>query len=433
MKSDAPPSLNAIVESYGRFVPEQFLKLLDKENITEITLGDHKELTMTVLFSDIRNFTTLSEAMTPDHIFKFINHFFGVMEPLLSQYGGIIDKFIGDAIMALFPSGADSGLQASIAMLQGLQAFNTERQSQHEKPIAIGIGLNTGVTILGTVGGRTRMDSTVISDAVNVASRVEAMTKVYGTPLLISERTFYSLEAIDQYHIRFIDRIRVKGKKQPESVYEVYDADPPEVLAGKNKSRRLFEEGIAHYHLKNIAEAKKLLMHCLDTCQYDQAAQVYLQRCLEFEASGVHRGTGEIDHRLEWDASIEIGHPQIDEQHRQLFTLAADFIKTIKVCTCFSQTSKAIEPLSQAIEAHFRDEENVMKETGYPFFAENKQQHERFSKYFNELKHDIERDLKDKRLYLLFRLQILIVDWLINHTGGIDKHLGKFLRLRKNG
>ncbi len=174
-------------KAYERFVPHELLSLLGKKNITEITLGDQIEKEMTVLFSDIRDFTSLSEKMTPQENFDFINTYLGIMEPITRQYNGIIDKYIGDAIMALFPNNVDDAVQGAIAMLEKLVEFNQMPQDAGFQKIRIGIGLHTGKLMLGTIGGQARMDGTVISDAVNLASRIEGLTKIYGTPLLISE------------------------------------------------------------------------------------------------------------------------------------------------------------------------------------------------------------------------------------------------------
>ena len=220
-------SLDDIVSAYSRFVPHQFVQLLGKDSVVDIDLGESLEKKMTILFSDMRDFTTLSESMTPRQNFEFINTYLERMEPVITKYHGVIDKYIGDAIMALFPTGPDDALDGAIGMLDTLAAYNKEREAIGHRPIFIGIGLNTGLMMLGTVGGRNRMESTVISDAVNLASRVESMTKSYGTSLLITEHTYCGLKDPSRYGIRFADRVMVKGKTQPQSVYEVFDGDPP--------------------------------------------------------------------------------------------------------------------------------------------------------------------------------------------------------------
>ncbi|MBD0300431.1 MAG: PAS domain S-box protein, partial [Nitrososphaera sp.] len=156
-----------IAEATSRFVPNEFLAFLGCDSIVDIKLGEAVELEMSVLFSDIRDFTTLSEQMTPTENFKFINSYLSRMEPLIVENQGFIDKYIGDAIMALFSEGADDAVKAGIAMLETLAEYNRDRLSLGYVPVEIGVGINTGSLILGIVGGKSRMDGTVVSDAVN--------------------------------------------------------------------------------------------------------------------------------------------------------------------------------------------------------------------------------------------------------------------------
>ncbi|EDN71844.1 adenylate/guanylate cyclase [Beggiatoa sp. SS] len=208
------------------------------------------------MFCDIREFTSISEKMTPKEIFEFINAYLGQMEPIIIEHHGIIDKYIGDAIMALFPTSADDAVRGGIAMLKRLTQYNKQLQRSGFKPMRIGIGINTGHLMLGTVGGQNRMDGTVIADAVNLASRVEGLTKTYGTALLITEHTYRKLAEPLEYHVRVIDAVKVKGKSEVVTVYEIYDADPPEMLALKEQSRNEFEDGFVLYHDDAYQEAQ---------------------------------------------------------------------------------------------------------------------------------------------------------------------------------
>jgi class 3 adenylate cyclase len=288
-------SISGIIEAYSRFVPHELLGLMGKDSITSVDLGDHIEKTMTILFSDIRDFTTLSEAMGPKDNFAFINSYLEQMNPIIAYYNGIIDKYMGDAIMALFPTNADDALNGAIRMLNQLVSYNEGRKKSGYAPIRIGLGLKTGLMILGIIGGRHRMDSTVISDAVNLASRIESMTKNYGTPLLISEHTYYALKHVSLHDIRFIDRVKVKGKKQPQSVYEVFDADLPALRESKRKTKGLYEEALAQYHFKEVPAALQLLTEYLRQVPEDTAGHSYQVRCERFLKTGFHESSGEID------------------------------------------------------------------------------------------------------------------------------------------
>jgi class 3 adenylate cyclase len=185
---------------------------LARKNIAEIQRGECVKKQMSILFADIRSFTTLSEQMTPEDTFKFINGYLRRMEPAIINNGGFIDKYIGDAIMALFEGSADGAVKAGVTMLNTLADYNVKRQRSNRQPIEIGIGINTGNLMLGTVGGNSRIDTTVIGDAVNLSARLQELTKVYQTPLLISHNTFACLEEPMKYALRVIAQEQVRGK-----------------------------------------------------------------------------------------------------------------------------------------------------------------------------------------------------------------------------
>ncbi|HEY9651825.1 MAG TPA: adenylate/guanylate cyclase domain-containing protein, partial [Coleofasciculaceae cyanobacterium] len=272
-------------EASSRFIPRQFLQLLEKDSIVDVKIGDQVQKEMSVLFSDIRDFTSLSEQMTPQDNFKFINAYLSRMEPAIIAHHGFIDKYIGDAIMALFSGSADDAVRAGIAMLEQLTDYNHHRAKLGYVPIHIGIGINTGSLMLGTVGGQNRMDSTVISDAVNLASRLEGLTKSYGVSLLISHHTFAQLQDANQYAFRIIDRLKVKGKSSAVSIYEVFDGEQLELRQAKLATKQDFEQGILLYNLGRFIEAAQRFNNCLYINPMDTVAQIYLKRCREIALS----------------------------------------------------------------------------------------------------------------------------------------------------
>ena len=273
-----------LTDAYGRFVPHQFLNLLGYESIIDVNLGDQVQQEMSVLFADIRDFTTLSETMTPQENFNFINAYLSRMEPAITSNNGFIDKYIGDAIMALFSDFADDAVKAGIEMLNILTNYNEDRQRVGYIPIKIGIGINSGSLMLGTVGGKSRMDSTVISDAVNLASRIEGLTKDYSVPLLISHQTLERLRNPADYAIRVVDKVQVKGKSQYVVVYEVFDADPPEIRSAKLANLPVYTEAMFLCERKQFREAGKLFEECLRTNPSDQVARIYLKRCRDWRS-----------------------------------------------------------------------------------------------------------------------------------------------------
>jgi class 3 adenylate cyclase/FixJ family two-component response regulator len=268
-------------EISSRFVPNEFLALLGCNNLIDIRLGDAKQKEMSVLFCDIRNFTQLSEKMTPGESFEFINSYLSYMEPLISEHRGFIDKYIGDAIMALFGGDADDAVDAGIAILRRLEIYNEHRKTSNDSPIHVGIGINTGVLILGTVGTEKRMDGTVISDSVNLSSRIENLTKNYKVSLLITHHTFAALKNPEKYAIRRIDSVKVKGKNEMITVYEVFDADPEPIKAAKLETLAIFNRAMVAFNEQNFEQAQELFSQCLVNNPKDSVCQIYFARVLQ--------------------------------------------------------------------------------------------------------------------------------------------------------
>lgn len=229
-----------LTNAYEPFVPKQILQELGKQDILEVTLGDFVERkNMSILFADIRSFTTLSEALTPQENFKFLNSYLERMAPSIHQNNGLIDQYIGDAIMALFPQSPDDALKAAISMQEALGVYNQHRKNQGYPPIKVGIGINTGRIILGTIGAQDRMQETVIGDAVNVAARLQELTKNYQTNILISENTFEGLENPESFDLALTDRVTMRGKTQPVAIWSVLDEDLPEVKSASFEKQTL--------------------------------------------------------------------------------------------------------------------------------------------------------------------------------------------------
>ncbi|XWK90590.1 MAG: response regulator [Phormidium sp.] len=282
--------LAKLTSAYERFVPHNFLKFLEKESIIDVRLGDQVQQKMTVMFSDIRSFTTLSESMTPQENFNFINSYLSRVSPLIRKNQGFIDKYIGDAIMALFPESALDAVLAAIAMQQEMVIYNQHQQKSDFPPIEIGIGLHTGKLMLGTIGEAERMETTVIADAVNLASRLEGLTKLYGVGILVSEHTIAQLGNFSKINYRFLDRVRVKGKSEPVAVYEVYDPEltPSNLL--KSETRELFEQAFDAYTQQYFTESKQQFQEILRINPDDKAAIIYIERCQNYHQYGVKNG-----------------------------------------------------------------------------------------------------------------------------------------------
>ncbi len=270
--------LEDLLGAYGRFVPHELLRLLSKESIVDLQLGDHVQRDMTVMFSDIRSFTALSESMTPFETFNFLNSYLKRMGPEIRRNNGFIDKYIGDAIMALFPRCADDGLAAAVAMQQRLAEYNGHRKSSGYRPISIGIGVHSGTLMLGTVGEHERMDGSVIADAVNLASRLEALTRLYGAAILTTGRTLKSLRATGRFACRFIDRVQVKGREGTVLLFEVLDGCPPAEREMKLSSREELARGLRSYYGRRFAEALAIFETLRARNPSDEVVRIFQNR-----------------------------------------------------------------------------------------------------------------------------------------------------------
>lgn len=267
----------AAADAQRRFFPREFLDLLGKQTITQVALGDQIQREMTVLFADLRGFTARAETLSPAECFAFVNMIFAAICPLVREHGGFIDKFLGDGFLALFPGPADEAVTAAVAIQRRLTALNEDRP---EAPVRLGIGLHTGTVMMGTVGEPERMEATVLSDDVNVAARIEALTKHYGANVLCSEQTLQRLAPAAR-QARSFGHVRIPGKRHEIAVFELIEADPAPVCARKRASAPDFAAGLEHLRRAEFAAACERFGRVLDADATDGAAQLYLQRATD--------------------------------------------------------------------------------------------------------------------------------------------------------
>lgn len=270
--------LQSLLEAYSRFVPQAYIRLLGKTDVVELKLGDYLQKQMTVLFTDIRGFTSLSEKMSPYENFAFINSFLKRMGPIVRENSGIIDKYIGDAIMALFDDQPENAVSAAIHMFEELERYNKYRSEKAFEPIDMGVGIHSGSIMVGTVGEKERMDGTVIGDSVNLASRLESLTKMYGAHIIISETTVRLLPNRSRYKMRFIDRVIVKGKTEPITLIEILDGKTSEVTLKKIEFAVEFENAARDFH-NRVPNLKARFEELAKKNPEDKAVALYLERC----------------------------------------------------------------------------------------------------------------------------------------------------------
>lgn len=261
--------LEATNASIRRFVPFEFLERIGRTNVREVQRADAVRLEMTLMFFDVRGFTTLAEARPPDETFGFVSRLLGHLEPHVRGNGGFVNQFTGDGFLALF-SDADGAARAAVAMMRSLDGFDALGA-----PIRAGIGLHTGTVVLGTLGGRDQLLAGVVADAANLASRIEGMTKLYGSAVLMSGETRDRLTEPERFALREIDRVIAKGRRTPITLYELLDAEPEPVRAERISALAAFADALGAYRRADFAAAAAGFAAGGD----DPAARALAERC----------------------------------------------------------------------------------------------------------------------------------------------------------
>lgn len=274
-----------IANSYNRFVPHELIALLERNGILEVLPGDQVMAEFTVLFADVRGFTAIAERLPPSLTFYFINEYLRHVQPAVDENGGIVNQFLGDGIMALFPKDADAAVAGAVAMFDGVRRYNASRDAKLPE-IRIGVGMNTGMLALGTRGVPERLDCGVVGDPVNIASRVEGLTKPYGAPLVISETTYAAMKHPERWAIRELDLVVPVGRKQPLRIYEVIDAEVGAMRDGKRATLDTFRAARAALAAGRFDEALGGFSACCMAFPGDVAASLLVQRCAQLREDG---------------------------------------------------------------------------------------------------------------------------------------------------
>ena len=276
---------NQVIEKRGRYLKKAFSSYLSAELVDEIVKnpdrlklgGEKRELS--ILFSDIRGFTTISESLSPEELVRLLNEYLAPMTRIVMEERGTLDKFIGDAVMALYNAPltveehAAHACRSALKMLDKLGELNVEFARRGVPNLDIGIGINTGEAVVGNMGADMRFDYTAIGDNVNLASRLEGLNKFYGTHILVSELT---RSKADGFLFREVDLVRVKGKVEPVAVYEL--------MHEKTELEPAFAGGLALYRAQEFPQAAEVFSD-LATAFNDKVSELYASRCLEFIAA----------------------------------------------------------------------------------------------------------------------------------------------------
>lgn len=290
--------LSRVNSAYERFVPSEFLRFLKRDRITDIELGDNVACHMAVMFTDIRNFTRLTEGMTPGESFDFLIEYFSTISPAVYDCGGFLNQYSGDGMMALFPGEPSSAMRAAVGIQTAMARFNATRKLRRREVIETGIGLHVGEMILGIIGHEHRRTGNVVSDSVNLASRIENLTAYYGISIAASRDVMDSLQGAEGFPFRELDLVRVKGRERPVTICEVFAADEPRLIDLKLATRGDFDAGVQAFRAGRFRESVDSFSAVLAANPADHAAANFRMRSAHLLETGAPAG---------WDGIMRIG------------------------------------------------------------------------------------------------------------------------------
>ncbi|MGG1550296.1 adenylate/guanylate cyclase domain-containing protein [Paenibacillus ferrarius] len=284
-------------EAYYRFVPQQFLRFLNKDSILDVELGDQVEQHMSILSFNIRGFYHLSKRLTPEENFNFVNSFLKRFGPYVRKHEGFMNKYLGAGFIALFPNRTDDALMACVEMRRELDVYNMHRAKVRYVAIEIGIGLHKGPLRLGIIGEEQRLENNVISDGVNISNMLEKMTEPLGASILITDAVVQSLEQAGQFQYRNLGLIQAEGVQEPLHLFDVYQGDPETVRMLKERTKALFEQAVTYYQVGRFYDAREAFLMVLKQNRQDKAAQLYFYVCDEYFQQGT---------TSEWNGTLSV-------------------------------------------------------------------------------------------------------------------------------
>ncbi|MFW7377213.1 MAG: 7TM diverse intracellular signaling domain-containing protein [Oligoflexus sp.] len=288
---DAHLNISQTARAMRRFVPHDFIQILGHKHLTELKLGEAVSRNMSILFADIYGFTKKLESLQASEVFTWLNLCYEIMGPKIRSSGGFIDKYIGDAVMALFPQSPDDAVAAAIEMHQGLKGFHDFK---------IGTGIHWGQTMLGTLGESERFETTVLSDTVNIASRVEGASKILGCQIVVSAALIQAMNDSKRYHWRNLGLIKLKGRDGSIELFELLDADDD--FHEKYTNQEEFASGVKAFKNGQFLQASLHFQSVLDRHPKDVTAKFYLRRCKELQ-----------NNQQDFDGSLVLSEKKLNE------------------------------------------------------------------------------------------------------------------------
>ena len=277
--------LKKINKAFERFVPKEFIHLIGKESVIELSTGDSKQEVLTVLFTDIRDFSDFAYNKCPKEVFDFLNSFLREIGPVIRKHNGFIDKYLGDGVMALFPTCPSDALSCAMEMSQVLNEFNKKNEKTNIETIRIGTGIHTGTSILGTLGEEERIETTVISESVNLSCRLEELTKKYGVEIIVSQKLLDEIDDYSHFPLRFLDEVSIKGLGAKHKIFELLPDKTSAISLLKIKHKEDFEKAVNLMRDEQYTDAIAIFERLSKACPQDKAVMHHLNRCREFKVA----------------------------------------------------------------------------------------------------------------------------------------------------
>lgn len=274
-----------INKAFERFVPKEFIQLIGKEHITDLSTGDSRQEKLTILFTDIRDFSSFAQNKCPKEVFDFLNSFLREVGPVIRKHNGFIDKYLGDGVMALFPGCPSDALKCAMEMSQVLLKFNKSNEKIGGETIRTGTGIHTGSSILGTLGEEERIETTVISESVNLSCRLEELTKKYGVEIIVSQKLLDEISDTSEFPFRFLDEVNIKGLDKKQKIFELIPDHTSPLSLLKIKNKEEFEEGVILMLNGDYNDAIAIFESLHNLCPEDKAILYHLECCRNFRVA----------------------------------------------------------------------------------------------------------------------------------------------------
>ncbi|MEM7181039.1 MAG: ATP-binding protein [Spirochaetota bacterium] len=285
---------------FSKYVPADYMTVLGKQSALELQLGEFTSGDMAVMFSDIMSFTNITEGMQGKALFDFVNFYFENMSPIIRKHGGTIVKYIGDGMVSIFwGDNAAKAVQAGIEKIQRLAELNEEKRKKGIATFDISLGIHFGKSLLGIIGEKYRLQGDIFSDNVNLAARVETLTRYYNSSIVVTEDVLKKVPEPNAFQVRFLDKVIVKGQSVPVILFEVLDSLPEEERQRKLQSKGLYKSALTSYFSQEFSSALREFKNICKQYPEDVLASIYEERCRELEKIGF---------QTDWDGSWKLKH-----------------------------------------------------------------------------------------------------------------------------